>query len=55
MLANPNLMSRVATSLLVFGVALAAALLVLLVHRVILPRFGVVIGTEFARRRAPGA
>jgi len=55
MLVNPNLMSRVTTSLLVFGVALAAALLVLFVHRVVLPRFGVVIGTEFARRRAPGA
>jgi glutaredoxin len=46
MLFNPNLMSSVGTSLLVFGVALALALLVLLVHRVILPRFGIVIGTE---------
>jgi hypothetical protein len=34
----------------VFAVAFAAAGLVLLVHRVILPRFGVTIGTEFARR-----
>jgi thiol-disulfide isomerase/thioredoxin len=54
MLVNPNLMSRVTTSLLVFGVALAAALLVLFVHRVILPHFGVVVGSEVVRRRAPG-
>jgi thiol-disulfide isomerase/thioredoxin len=50
MLVNPNLMNRVTTSLLVFAVAFAAAGLVLLVHRVILPRFGVTIGTEFAPR-----
>jgi hypothetical protein len=52
MLINPSLMSSVGTSLLVFGVALALALLVLLVHRVILPRFGVRIGTELAPRKA---
>jgi hypothetical protein len=50
MLVNPSLMNRVTTSLLVFAVAFGAALLVLLVHRVILPRFGVTIGTEFAPR-----
>ena len=50
MLVNPNLMNRVTTSLLVFALAFAAAGLVLLVHRVILPRFGVRIGTEFAPR-----
>jgi cytochrome c biogenesis protein CcdA/thiol-disulfide isomerase/thioredoxin len=50
MLVNPNLMSRVSTSLLVFAAAFAAAGLVLVVHRLILPRFGVIIGTEFPRR-----
>ncbi len=48
MLINPNLMSEIGNSLLVFAVAFAAALVVLLVHRVILPRFGVRIGSEAA-------
>ena len=51
MLIDPNLMNRVSTALLVFAVAFAAALLVLLVHRLILPRFGVRVGSEFAPRR----
>jgi len=51
MLTNPSLMNQVSTSLLVFAVAFAAALLVLLVHRVILPRFGVRIGSEAATKR----
>ncbi len=46
MLVNPALMNDVGTSLLVFVVALGAAGLVLLVHRVVLPRFGIRIGTE---------
>lgn len=51
MLINPNLMNEISNSLLVFAIAFAAALLVLLVHRVILPRFGVRIGSEAAARR----
>jgi len=51
MLIDPNLMNRVSTSLLVFAVAFAASLLVLLVHRVILPRLGVRIGSEFAAKQ----
>jgi len=46
MLFNPALMNDLLSSLLIFGAAFGAALLVLLVHRVILPRFGIVIGTE---------
>jgi thiol-disulfide isomerase/thioredoxin len=46
MLLNPSLMNDLWTSVLIFGVAFAIALLVLLVHRVILPRFGIRIGTE---------
>jgi len=53
MLFNPGLMSQVSTSLLVFAVAFGAAFLILLAHRVILPRFGVRIGSEFAARN-PG-
>ena len=53
MLIDPNLMSRIGTALLIFAIAFAAALLILLVHRMILPRFGVRIGSEFAAQR-PG-
>ncbi len=50
MLVNPSLMNRVRTSLLVFGIAFAAAAFVLLVHRVVLPRLGVRVGSEFRAR-----
>ncbi len=50
MLFRPSLMSDVSTTVLLFGVALAATLLVLVVHRVVLPRFGVHIGTELGKR-----
>ena len=46
MLVDPNLMNSLSASLVIFGAAFGAALLVLLVHRVILPRFGIRIGTE---------
>lgn len=46
MLVNPALMNDVGTSLLVFVVALGAAGLVLLLHRVVLPRLGIRIGSE---------
>jgi hypothetical protein len=51
MLVNPALMNRLSTSLLIFVVAFAAAGLVLLVHRKILPHFGVYIGTEIHPHR----
>ncbi len=51
MLVDPNLMSQVSTALLVFGIAAAAVAVVLLVHRVILPRLGVRFGSEFAPKR----
>jgi thiol-disulfide isomerase/thioredoxin len=53
MLVDPNLMSQVSTALLVFAIAALAVVVVLLVHRVILPRFGVRIGSEFATKK-PG-
>jgi hypothetical protein len=46
MLINPKLMSSISASLIVFAVAFAAAGLILFVHRVVLPRFGIRIGSE---------
>ena len=46
LLIDPTLMDSIANSVLVFGGAFIAALLVLLAHRRILPRWGIVIGTE---------
>ncbi len=46
MLVNPTLMNNVNSALLVFGIAFAVAGLVLLVHRVILPKFNIKIGSE---------
>lgn len=51
MVINPALMNNLATSLWIFVGAFAAAGLVLLVHRVILPDMGIHIGTE---RRGKG-
>lgn len=51
MLIDPNLMSDIGSALLVFAIAFAAALLILLVHRMILPRLGIYIGSEFAGKR----
>ncbi len=46
MLINPSLMNDWNSALLIFGTSLSATLLVLLLHRFILPKFGVRIGTE---------
>ena len=46
MLINPNLMSNLTATIWVFVAAFGAALLVLLVHRKVLPAFGIYIGTE---------
>jgi len=48
MLVNPALMNSIKDSLIIFGIAFAAVLLILLVHRVILPKFGIRIGSEFS-------
>lgn len=56
MLINPRLMNDLKSSLLIFGIAIGAAILVLFVHRKILPSMGIHIGTEESvgksRRRA---
>jgi cytochrome c biogenesis protein CcdA/thiol-disulfide isomerase/thioredoxin len=46
MLIDPALMNELGTSLMIFVGALVAALLVLVVHRHLLPKLGVYIGTE---------
>ena len=46
MLINPALMNDLGSSLLIFGAAVAAAGLVLVIHRRVLPRLGIYIGTE---------
>lgn len=51
MLINPAIMNQLSTSLLVFGIAFGFAMLVLLLHRVVLPAFGIYIGTREGARR----
>ncbi|NLI08675.1 MAG: glutaredoxin family protein [Thermotogaceae bacterium] len=50
MLVKPALMNNLGSSLMIFGSALLATLLVLLIHRTILPRFGIRIGTELGTK-----
>jgi hypothetical protein len=42
----PDTMHSLGGTLLVFGGAIGAAALILLLHRRVLPRFGIVIGSE---------
>ena len=46
MLVNPSLMNSVTATFWVFVIAFGAALLVLLVHRKVLPALGIYIGSE---------
>jgi hypothetical protein len=39
-------MNDLTNSLIIFGIAFGFALLILFVHRLILPKFGIQIGTE---------
>jgi glutaredoxin len=50
MLINPALMNNLGSSLIIFGAAVLATLFVLLIHRVILPKFGIQIGTELGNK-----
>ncbi len=47
MLINPSLMNDLSNSLVVFGIAFGVTLLVLVLHRLVLPKMGIRIGTEF--------
>ncbi len=51
MLVDPFVMNSLSKSMAVFGMALAITLLVLLIHRLILPAMGVFIGTEMNPQR----
>ncbi|MBK9124435.1 MAG: hypothetical protein IPM16_15135 [Chloroflexi bacterium] len=55
MVFDPTLMNDLGMSLLVFAVALGAAILVLFLHRRVLPKLGITIGTEFESKREPHA
>ena len=51
MLVKPSLMSDLSDSLIVFGIAFAATALLLLLHRVILPKMGIRIGNEMTKSK----
>jgi thiol-disulfide isomerase/thioredoxin len=53
LLINPELMNSFASSLIVFAGAFGATGLVLLLHRLVLPRFGIVIGSEDEGAKKP--
>jgi thiol-disulfide isomerase/thioredoxin len=53
MLVNPEWMNSLSSSLIIFAVAFALTLLVLLLHRKILPSFGVWIGSEAQSKSKP--
>jgi hypothetical protein len=46
MITKPSLMNELNSSLIIFGIAIGAALLILLLHRQVLPAFGIWIGSE---------
>jgi hypothetical protein len=46
MLIKPSLMNKLSTSLIVFGITAIATLLILFLHRVVLPKMGINIGSE---------
>ncbi|MCX7976643.1 MAG: thioredoxin family protein [Bellilinea sp.] len=55
MVLNPNLLDDLSTALVIFGVAFGITALILLVHRRILPRFGIWLGNEAHPRRRHAA
>jgi thiol-disulfide isomerase/thioredoxin len=46
MLINPSIMNNFSSSLAIFGISILATLLVLILHRLVLPKLGIHIGTE---------
>ena len=51
MFVDPNLMSDISSTLIIFGAAILVSLVALMMHRLLLPLFGVYIGTELEARR----
>ena len=54
MLVNPSLMNNLSSSLAIFGLSILATLLVLIIHRLVLPKFGIHIGTEQKKKKSRG-
>jgi glutaredoxin len=50
MIIDPSLMNDLSSSLVVFGFAFAATLLILLIHRFVLPKLGIHLGSEFSEK-----
>jgi cytochrome c biogenesis protein CcdA/glutaredoxin len=46
MLVDPSVMNNLTGTLIIFGIAIAATALILLLHRVVLPKFKIKIGSE---------
>jgi len=55
MLFNPALMSNLSSSLIIFAIAFVLTVFILLLHRKILPAFGIWIGSERDEHRKGGA
>lgn len=51
MLIDPSLMNNLGSSMGIFGMAILFTILILVIHRGILPSFGIRIGTEFSGQR----
>ena len=47
MLINPDWMNNLISTFIIFGVAFLSTALVIFFHRILLPKFGIRIGTEF--------
>lgn len=54
MLVNPALMNNLVSSLAIFGLSILATLLVLILHRFVLPKLGIHIGTEYKKKKSRG-
>ena len=50
MLVKPAIMNNIGQSLIVFGAAFVITLVILLLHRVVLPKMGIHLGTEFGKK-----
>ncbi len=50
MLVKPSVMSDLGQSLIVFGIAFLVTGMILLLHRVVLPRLGIHIGSEYTKK-----
>jgi cytochrome c biogenesis protein CcdA/glutaredoxin/thiol-disulfide isomerase/thioredoxin len=46
MIFDPDLMNQVSSAILIFAAAITASFLVMLIHRRVLPRFNILVGTE---------